>query len=103
MTDNLNLAEDARKDSTTLEREINQARAEIPETLDALERKLTAGQLLDQCLRFFGKTGSEIGSSLGKSVQENPIPLILTATGIAWMMFFSGPTFNSKIRRFQNR
>ena len=29
MTDNLNPAEDARKDPTTLEREINQTRAEM--------------------------------------------------------------------------
>lgn len=101
MTDNLNLAEDARKDSTTLEREINQTRAEMNQTLDALEQKLTAGQLLDQCLRFFGKTGSEIGSSLGKSVQENPIPLILTATGIAWMMFFSGRRSTAKSDDFK--
>ena len=90
MTDKLNLTEDARKDPTTLEREIDRTRAEMNETLDALEQKLTAGQLLDQCLRFFGKTGSEMGSSLGKSVQENPIPLILTGTGIAWMMFSPG-------------
>ena len=31
-----------------------------------------------------------MGSSLGKSVQENPIPLILTGTGIAWMMSSPG-------------
>lgn len=78
---------DQTKDAETLEREINQTRAEMNQTLDALEQKLTAGQLLDQCLKFFGKTGGEIGSSIGNSVKENPVPFLLTATGVAWMIF----------------
>ena len=90
MNDQRTLREDATKDPETLEREINQTRAEMNETLDSLERKLTAGQLLDQCLKFFGRTGSEIGSSIGQSVKENPMPVLLTATGIVWMMFGSG-------------
>jgi hypothetical protein len=90
MNDKATLREDAGKDSETLEREINQTRDEMNRTLDSLERKLTAGQLLDQCLKFFGKTGSEIGSSIGNCVKENPMPVVLTATGIAWMIFGSG-------------
>jgi hypothetical protein len=77
---------DAKKNPATIEREIDQTRAEMNKTLDALEQKLTAGQLLDQCLSFFGKTGREVGTSVGRSFQENPIPLMLTATGIVWMM-----------------
>ena len=79
--------EDTAKDPATLEREINQTRAEMNQTLDSLERKLTAGQLLDQCLTFFGMKGTEIGSSLGRCVKDNPMPVLLTATGIGWMMF----------------
>jgi ElaB/YqjD/DUF883 family membrane-anchored ribosome-binding protein len=90
MTETLNSREDTRKDVNTLEQEIKETRAEMNETLDALEEKLTAGQLLDQCLRFFGRSGSEIGSSLGRAVKENPVPVLLTATGIAWMMFSPG-------------
>jgi len=79
--------EDTAKDPATLEREINQTRAEMNQTLDSLERKLTAGQLLDQCLTFFGMKGTEIGSSLGRCVKDNPMPVLLTATGIGWMIF----------------
>jgi Protein of unknown function (DUF3618) len=82
--------EDREKDSETLEREVNQTREEMNQTLDSLERKLTAGQLLDQCLKFFGKSGSEIGSSIGNCIKENPMPVALAATGIAWMIFGSG-------------
>lgn len=79
--------DDRTKDPATLEREINQTRAEMNQTLDSLERKLTAGQLLDQCLTFFGMKGTEIGSSLGRCIKDNPMPVLLTATGIGWMMF----------------
>ena len=84
------------KDPETLEREINQTRAEMSQTLDSLERKLTAGQLLDQSLKFFGVKGSEIGSSLGRCMKENPMPFFLTATGIGWMMF--GPSQRGSVR-----
>lgn len=87
MNETENYKSNLTKDAEILEREINQTRAEMNETLDALEHKLTAGQLLDQCLKFFGKTGGEIGSSIGNSVKENPVPFLLTATGVAWMMF----------------
>jgi ElaB/YqjD/DUF883 family membrane-anchored ribosome-binding protein len=86
------LKEDRAKDPETLEREINQTRAEMNQTLDSLERKLTAGQLVDQCLTFFGMKGTEIGSSLGRCIKENPMPVLLTATGIGWMMFGTAPT-----------
>jgi hypothetical protein len=89
MNDRITYAEDREKDSKTLEREVNQTREEMNQTLDSLGRKLTAGQLLDQCLTFFGKTGSEIGSSIGNCIKENPMPMALTATGIAWMIFGS--------------
>src|SRR6266850_7398684 len=84
------LREDRAEDPATLLREINQTRAAVSQTLDCLERKLTAGQLLDQCLKFFGMKGTEIGSSLGRSIKDNPMPVLLTATGIGWMMF--GPS-----------
>jgi ElaB/YqjD/DUF883 family membrane-anchored ribosome-binding protein len=86
------VGEDSTKDPATLLREINQTRAAVSQTLDCLERKLTAGQLLDQCLTFFGMKGTEIGSSVGKCIKDNPMPFLLTATGIGWMMF--GPRQN---------
>jgi len=92
------LREDRAKDPATLEREINQTRAEMNQTLDSLERKLTAGQLLDQCLKFFGIKGTEIGSSLGRSLKDNPMPVLLTATGIGWMMF--GPSQTRSVVRY---
>ena len=94
------LGEDGTKDPATLVREINQTRAAVSQTLDCLERKLTAGQLLDQCLTFFGMKGTEIGSSVGKCIKDNPMPVLLTATGIGWMMF--GPSQNRTVVRYNH-
>ena len=87
MNEDIRVGDGPRTDPEALERQIRQTRAEMNETLNTLERKLTAGQLLDQCLRFFGKTGTELGTSLGHTAKENPVPMLLTVTGIAWMMF----------------
>jgi hypothetical protein len=81
---------DSQKDPETLEREINQTRNEMNQTLDALERKLSPGQLLDQCLNVFGKHGGDLAQNFGNSVKQNPVPVALTTIGIMWMMFSSG-------------
>jgi ElaB/YqjD/DUF883 family membrane-anchored ribosome-binding protein len=81
-----NLRDDARKDPATLEREIDQTRANMDRTLGALERKFSPGQLLDQAMEFARENGGEFANNLGRSVKENPVPALLTAVGIAWMI-----------------
>jgi ElaB/YqjD/DUF883 family membrane-anchored ribosome-binding protein len=81
-----NLRDDARKDPATLEREIDQTRANMDRTLGALERKLSPGQLLDQAMEFARENGGEFANNLGRSVKENPVPALLTAVGIAWIV-----------------
>ena len=81
-----NLRDDAGKDPATLEREIDQTRANMDRTLGALERKFSPGQLLDQAMEFARENGGEFANNLGRSVKENPVPAILTAVGIAWMV-----------------
>jgi len=81
-----NLRDDARKDPATLEREIDQTRANMDRTLGALERKFSPGQLLDQAMEFARENGGEFANNLGRSVKENPVPALLTAVGIVWMV-----------------
>jgi ElaB/YqjD/DUF883 family membrane-anchored ribosome-binding protein len=81
-----NLRDDVRKDPATLEREIDQTRANMDRTLGALERKFSPGQLLDQAMEFARENGGEFANNLGRSVKENPVPALLTAVGIAWMV-----------------
>ena len=73
-----------------LEREVDQARANLGETVEALSQRLSPGQLLDQALGLVREHGGEFGRNLGAEVKQNPLPLLLTSVGITWMMVSRG-------------
>jgi ElaB/YqjD/DUF883 family membrane-anchored ribosome-binding protein len=81
------LQEDAQKDPDTLEREIDQTRAQMNQTLGAIERRLTPGQIVDEAVGLFREHGRDFAANLGSSIKENPIPAMLAAVGIGWLMF----------------
>jgi ElaB/YqjD/DUF883 family membrane-anchored ribosome-binding protein len=89
MNEPMNLREDAEKDPDTLEREIDQTRAEMNQTLGALERRLTPGQIVDEAMGLFREHGRDFAANLGSSIKENPVPAMLAAVGIGWLMFGS--------------
>ena len=98
-----NLRDDARKDPATLEREIDQTRANMDRTLGALERKFSPGQLLDQAMDFARENGGEFANNLGRSVKENPVPALLTAVGIAWMVASGNRPRSSVVDAYDDR
>jgi ElaB/YqjD/DUF883 family membrane-anchored ribosome-binding protein len=55
-------------------------------TLGALERKFSPGQLLDQAMEVARENGGEFATNLGRSIKENPVPALLTAVGLVWMV-----------------
>ena len=77
---------DANKDPDHLEREIDEQRREINETLRALEAKFTPEEIAGQVMRYFGGQGREWAANLGSSMKANPIPTLLTGIGVAWLM-----------------
>jgi hypothetical protein len=90
MNQNTDLRDDAQKnDPDALEREIDQTRAQMDQTLGALEQKLSPGKLIDEALGLFREHGGDFVANLGNSVKQNPMPVMLAAVGIAWMMFGS--------------
>ena len=74
------------KDPAELERDIDRTRASLGRTVDALERRLSPGELLDQALGMAREQGGQFAANLGRSVRNNPMPVILTGVGLAWMM-----------------
>jgi len=78
------IGRDGQKDPETLEREIDEVRAEMSRTLEALERKFSPGQLLDYYLGTLREHGGELATNLGHSVKQNPLPIMLTAVGLTW-------------------
>lgn len=77
---------EARKDPETLEREIDQKRADIGHLVDALESKLSPGQLIDQALAYAKGNGGEFFGNLGTTLKANPVPTVLTSVGLVWLM-----------------
>lgn len=86
---------DGTKSPELLEREVDLARTRLGNTASELSDRLSPGELLDQALGMARQYGGEFGSNLGAQVKNNPMPMILTSVGIAWMMMSSG---NDKTR-----
>ncbi|SEJ79264.1 DUF3618 domain-containing protein [Pseudomonas sp. NFR16] len=70
----------------TLERDIDARRANIENIVDALENKLSPGQLFDQALAFTRNNGGEFFTNLGTSIKNNPVPVVLATVGVGWLM-----------------
>jgi ElaB/YqjD/DUF883 family membrane-anchored ribosome-binding protein len=75
------------RSTAQLEREAEQARADLSATLDALRSRLTPGQLLDDFMDS-ARDGApaRFVQNLSRNVQENPLPLALVGLGLAWTM-----------------
>ncbi len=75
------------RSAAEIERDIEQERAALSQSLNALQEKFSvegiARQLVDQVSRH----GGDVAQSVGRSAKENPIALALTGIGLAWMMY----------------
>lgn len=92
MNNGENSGANARRDATkddpaTLERRSDAIRADMGQTLDALQRNYSPGRLLDRSLDLFKEHGGELGTNIGRSVKQNPMPVVLTMVGIGWMIW----------------
>jgi ElaB/YqjD/DUF883 family membrane-anchored ribosome-binding protein len=77
---------DAAQDPADLEREAEAIRADMDRTLNALERKFSPEQLLDRSLGILRERGPDLVRTVGDTVRNNPIPVLLTLTGAAWLI-----------------
>lgn len=76
---------ESRKDPARLEREIDQQRADISHIVDALEDKLSPGQMFDRLVHFGKGNGREFAQNVGNAVKANPLPVLLTSIGLLWL------------------
>lgn len=76
----------SQKDPAQLEREIDQQRNHIGELIGALESKMSPGQIFDMVISRGKGGGHEFTSNLARTVKQNPMPTLLTAAGLAWLM-----------------
>jgi ElaB/YqjD/DUF883 family membrane-anchored ribosome-binding protein len=76
---------ESQKDPARLEREIDQQRADINHIVDALENKLSPGQVFDRLLHYGKGNGRELAQNIGNAVKANPVPALLTSIGLLWL------------------
>ena len=97
----MNINTEAQKDPSQLEREVDERRAHMGETLNALEEKLSPNHLIEQVLDYSRKNGGEFSRNLVNTVKNNPVPTLLTAVGLAWLM--SGQNKSASAYQNQNQ
>ncbi len=81
----MNTNEDTRRPEE-IEDDIERTRAEVGATIDAIQEKLTPGQMMDQALQYLRSSGAgDFGRNLGRQVRDNPLPVALIGVGVAWL------------------
>jgi len=69
-----------------IESEIASTRAEMSDTLDAIQRKLSPGQILDQALSCVRSGSGEFASNFAGTIKQNPVPITLLGISLGWLM-----------------
>ena len=80
------MANDTRS-SRDIERDIEQERAELRGTIDELLGRLTFEDAWERLGAYLRENRTEYGYTLRRMIQEKPIPLMLTAVGVGWLLF----------------
>ncbi|HUH95222.1 MAG TPA: DUF3618 domain-containing protein [Casimicrobiaceae bacterium] len=79
------------KSSEQLEREAEDRRARISETIDELRSRMTPGQVADEMIDYARRSGGgTFVRNLGQQVVERPLPVVLIGAGLAWLMLSNG-------------
>jgi ElaB/YqjD/DUF883 family membrane-anchored ribosome-binding protein len=71
--------------SEQLERETQEERARIAETLDELRARMTPGHVVDRLVDYATETsGGAFFRNLRQQAVDNPVPIALVGAGLAW-------------------
>ena len=77
------------QDPSELEREVAEDRDRIDQTIDAIQGKLTPGQLIDEGLAVLKHDTTGFLGSVGQIVRANPLPAALVGVGLVWLLLAS--------------
>ena len=75
------------RQSEQLEREAEEARYHLAQSLDELRLRATPGQLVDQ-IADYAREGSvaDFLGNLTREMRDNPVPLLLIGIAITWLV-----------------
>jgi ElaB/YqjD/DUF883 family membrane-anchored ribosome-binding protein len=77
------------REPQAIERQIDATRADMRATIEALERRWSVDRLVDLTVGRIRERGGEFAGNLTDAATQNPVPLLLTSVGVAWMMLTS--------------
>ena len=87
-----------------VERDIDETRSEMSETLGALSDRLDPSHLKDQAMDqakdFLAGPASDVGNTLLDTVKQHPVPALAAALSIGWLVVKSGES--EQDRRFED-
>ena len=87
------------KSASALEREAEAKRAKVAETAERLRDKMTPGQIIDELTGYLRDSDGSIAlHNLKTQIRDNPLPLAMIGTGLAWLFLGGGPT-SHELRR----
>lgn len=69
------------------ERDVAETRADLRDTLDALENRLSPDAMVDQTIAYFRGDGRHHFGTVGAEARDNPLPVILMGIGAAWLAY----------------
>lgn len=85
------MATSSERTSADIQREIEADRQRIGSRIDAIQERMSPGQLVDEVLAYAKNSGGgEYVSNLGQAVKTNPLPVALVGVGLAWLMAKQG-------------
>jgi hypothetical protein len=80
-------ADPGSKSPEQVQREVRESRAEVEQTLEAIEERLSPGQLFDRAVDYMRSSGgTDFFRNLGTAARDNPIPVALVGIGLAWLV-----------------
>ena len=78
------------KSPEEVQREVQQSRAKVEDTLEAIQERLSPGQVFEQVVDYMrSSNGNDFLRNLGTMVRDNPVPVALVGTGLVWLMLSS--------------
>lgn len=81
-----NTNRDANKSPDQLRREAGEQRSDLQQTWTELARRFMPSEVVDQLLGYARGGGGELSRTVLNSIRSNPLPALLTAAGLAWML-----------------
>jgi hypothetical protein len=81
---------DNKRTPREIEREVEQERAELRETVEELVHRFTFEDAWNRAGVYLRDNRSEVGHSVARVIKEKPLAVVLTAVGVGWLLF--GPS-----------